>query len=194
MTDHNSIRYKKSNAKQPDLDWSQIRETISMLGLAIGQIEIAMRDSNESVDVLTNSFTSMFEHLKTIEEATQKLPDDKQTLPIKQAIESDSRLVSAKMQEAIVAFQFYDKLTQRLGHVSHGIEQLAELIDDKSKLFNPDEWVKLQQDIQSKYTMEEERVMFEALVNGASIHEALEIYLNYKTAHDNAEDDRIELF
>ncbi len=194
MYEKNSIRYKKSNAQQPDLDWSQIRETIMMLGLAIGQIEIAMRDSNESVNVLTSSFTSMFEHLQMIENASKKLPDDPFTLPLKQAIEADSRTVSVKMQEAIIAFQFYDKLTQRLGHVSHGIEQLASLIDDKSKLFNPNEWVKLQQDIQSKYTMEEERIMFNALVNGSSIHEALEMYINYRNTQPTIADDRIELF
>ena len=70
----NPIPGARSTANSPDLDWSQVRETILMLGLAIGQIEMAMRDSDESVSVLTDSFTSMVAAVQTINEAAQRLP------------------------------------------------------------------------------------------------------------------------
>ena len=183
----------KSTAAAPDLDWSQVRETILMLGLSIGQIEMAMRDSDESVSVLTDSFTSMFGSLQAIGEAAQHLPDDPASQEIRATIESNSAFVSNHVQQAIMAFQFYDRLVQRMDHVCRSIDGLADLIADKSRLYHPDEWVAIQQLIRSKYTMESERIMFDAILGGASIAEALAL-CQTSTPEDKPAGDDIELF
>jgi hypothetical protein len=64
-----------STARNPDLDWSQIRETILMLALSVAQIEMSMRDSDGSVEVLSNSFTSMMGQVKMIERTAAALPE-----------------------------------------------------------------------------------------------------------------------
>ena len=64
-----------SSARNPDLDWSQVRETILMLALAVAQIEMSMRESDGSVEVLSNSFTSMVGQVKMIERTVAALPD-----------------------------------------------------------------------------------------------------------------------
>ncbi len=183
----------KSSAAAPDLDWSQVRETILMLGLAIGQIEIAMRDSDESVTVLTDSFTSMFGALQAIGEAAQRLPDDELSRETRASIEKNSAFVSEHVQQAIVAFQFYDRLVQRMDHVCRSIDGLAELISDRNRLFQPTEWVAIQQRIRSKYTMESERIMFDAMLGGASIAEALAL-CKENAPQDKPAGDDIELF
>ena len=48
-----------SSSVNPDLDWSQIKETISMICLAMAQIETTLNDSSKSVDDLTSTFTGM---------------------------------------------------------------------------------------------------------------------------------------
>jgi len=183
----------KSTAATPDLDWSQVRETILMLGLAIGQIEMAMRDSNDSVSVLTNSFTSIIGALQSIGEAAQHLPDDAASRETRATIESNSAFVSEHVQQAIVAFQFYDRLVQRMDHVCRSIDGLADLISDKGRLYHPAEWVTIQQLIRSKYTMESERIMFDAMLNGASIAEALAL-CRESAPQDKPAGDDIELF
>lgn len=183
----------KSSASMPDLDWSQVRETILMLGLAIGQIEMAMSDSNESVSVLTDSFTTMCESLQSIAEAADRLPSDAVSQDIRSTIESNSAFVTNHVQQAIVAFQFYDRLVQRMDHVCRSIDVLAELISDNRRLYNPGEWVEIQKYIRSKYTMESERIMFDAMLNGASIAEALAVCKD-NTPQDKPAGDDIELF
>ncbi|MBS4099061.1 MAG: hypothetical protein KGZ83_19755 [Sulfuricella sp.] len=183
----------KSSAASPDLDWSQVRETILMLGLAIGQIEVAMSDSNESVSVLTDSFTSMSDSLQSIAEAADNLPDDPASQAIRSTIESNSAFVTNHVQQAIVAFQFYDRLVQRMDHVCRSIDSLAELISDTGRLYNPSEWVAIQQYIRSKYTMESERIMFDAMLNGAGIAEALAL-CKENAPQDKPAGDDIELF
>ena len=64
-----------TRAAAPDLDWSQVRETVLMLELAAGQVDAAMRDSNSSVDTLMDTFTSMADTLATIDVALGTLPE-----------------------------------------------------------------------------------------------------------------------
>ena len=182
-----------STADKPDLGWSQVRETVLMLGLAVAQIESAMKDGNESIDVLADSFTSMYGHIQRIERDAEGLDGHANEAGIGESIRKTCKTVSAKMQHVIVAMQFYDKLAQRMSHVSHSMEALAELISDLSRIYNPGEWVSLQEKIKSRYTLEAERVMFEAIMKGASINEALAASAEYlRDVHQKA--DNVELF
>jgi hypothetical protein len=133
-----------STARNPDLDWSQIRETILMLALSIAQIEMSMRDSDGSVEVLSNSFTSMMGQVKMIERVAAALPETVEVASAKVAIIDSCTTVSEMMRSAIMAFQFYDKLTQRLGHVNGSMSVLGDLIADQRRLYNPYEWMGMQ--------------------------------------------------
>ncbi len=180
-----------STAARPDLDWSQIRETILMINLAMAQIEMALRDSSGSVEVLTNSFTGMYGNLMALVESAHHLPDS----PVKQEIEEAGTAVSAQMQQAIVAFQFYDRLTQRLSHVCRSLEDLGGIVNDPARLYNPFAWNALQQKIRSKYSMEDEKLMFDTLVSTGSVEQALQLYVERKQSEAQADTSSdIELF
>lgn len=172
-----------SSAQNPDLDWSQVRETVRMLNLAVAQIEMSMKEGDDSVDTLTDAFTTMAARVKVIEKLEKDKGDEKSQQVVEQCGE-----VASEMQHAIMAFQFYDKLTQRLSHVSHSLESLVGLIDDNSRLYNPIEWSLLQEKIKSKYTMPAEHDMFDKMMQGMSIEEIL-----HETQHSQVDDD-IELF
>lgn len=183
-----------TRAHAPDLDWSQIRETVLMLELAAGQVEAAMRDSNSSVDVLTDTFTSLVDTLQLIDAAIDTLPDTIGNGLVKAEIQDNTRLVSNKVHQAIVAFQFYDKLAQRLDHVCHGLANLSNLVADQSRLYRPSEWKALQDVILAKYTMVEERAMFESVLNGITVKEALETYMAARMREIRSSGGEIELF
>lgn len=178
-----------STSARPDLDWSQVRETILMLDLAVAQMEMAMSDSADSVDVLTHAFTSMFDNLMALREAVADLPES----PLKQRIEATSEQVSGQMQAAIIAFQFYDRLSQRLAHVSSSLTDLTGIVSEPARLYNPFAWHELQQKIRSQYTMEDERAMFDTLLATGNVRLALEQYVarRQQAAGDGSE---IELF
>ncbi len=181
-----------STSVQPDLDWSQVRETVRMLFLSVAQIEIAMSESDDSIEHLTNAFTTMVGHENAISVAVDQLPDDENTLAIRNTIKMNSEQAASEMQSAIMAFQFYDKLTQRLMHVSNSIESLSELVKDTQKIYNPSEWHHLQEQIKSKYTMREERDMFDNVMQGGDIRQAVRLF-NEAQKSAVAEDD-IEFF
>lgn len=183
-----------TRAHAPDLDWSQIRETVLMLELAAGQVEAAMKDSNSSVEVLMDTFTSLAETLQHIELALDTLPDTVGNGMVKGEIQENTRIVADKVHHAIIAFQFYDKLVQRLDHVCHGLAGLSQLVSDQSRLFNPTQWKALQDEILTKYTMAEERAMFESVLAGATVKEALETYMAARMQEVESSGGEIELF
>jgi len=183
-----------TRAHTPDLDWSQVRETVLMLELAAGQVDAAMRDSNSSVQTLTDTFTSMADTLNTIDVALGTLPDTVGNGMVKAEIQENARQVAQKVHQAIIAFQFYDKLVQRLDHVCHSLSGLSGLVSDTGRLYNPQQWSALQELIRSKYTMAEERDMFDAVMAGATVEEALKHYMTARMQQVEDSGGEIELF
>ncbi len=185
-----SSQPRGTSAHMPDLNWSQVRETVLMLELAAVQIESAMKDSNASVEVLTDSFTTMASYMRTIADTVETLPDDGEVGVAKRNLSGVSGHVSGMVHQTIIAFQFYDKLVQRLAHVGLSLGGLSDLVSDPRRLFNPGEWVGLQDKIKTKYTTREEIAMFDAVMQGVPVHEAVDKFM----ADMKDKSDDIELF
>jgi len=178
----------QSDSNQPDLDWSQVRETVKLITVSVTQVETCMKDGDASVNTLTESFTSMVGHMNSINELLLSLePSDNKEAALNHCAET-----TEKIRESIVAFQFYDRLQQSLSHVSEGLKGLSSLVESPDRLYNPYEWQKFQQEIRGRYTMESEKIMFDAIVQGKSIVEA--IHLAAKADEVGKDEDEIELF
>lgn len=191
MSSHSTENnYRGTRAHQPDLDWSQVRETVLVLEVLAGQIVASMRDSEQSVDVLAGSFTSMAGYIRALSEIIQQMPQRPEDAGQRETLSNIADQVSGMVNQAIVSFQFYDKLVQRLTHVTDGLSDIAGLVADKRRLYNPYEWVDLQARMQSKFSTEEERALFKAVLEGMTLDEALKIYLH--TLNDKG--NEIELF
>lgn len=188
-----------SSAVKPDLDWSQVKETISMLCLAMAQIETTLNDSSRSVGELTASFTGMAEDAKAITRLCDVLDSPEKWQAQRHELAHISQRMTQQMYRAIVAFQFYDRLSQKLGHVNLSLTHLGDLIADNTRLYNPVEWRKIQDEIRSNYTMECERLMFDLIMKGATVQEALALYRHQFEQTESirsaeSQDDDIELF
>lgn len=173
-----------SNSSKPDLDWSQVRETVMMLNLAVARINNAMRDGDDSIETLSASFTAMAEGVRKIEKEALTMEQS----PVRQDIEQNCHHIAQQVHTAIVAFQFYDKLNQRLAHVSHSLSALTGLVDDQNRIFNPTEWRQLQQTIRSQFTLDSDIRIFDAILAGTSLEKVLDM------ANQIELEDKVELF
>ncbi len=163
-----------TRVRSPEQDWSHVHETMLMLELAAGQIDAAMTDSASSVDVIRTGLAG--------------LPDAGAVGARKAALLADAREVDGTAQQAIIAFQFYDRLSQRLAHVCASLADLSALVADPARAQSREEWVRLQESIRSKYTSAEERQMFEAVLAGVPVREALQRFVaEMKTRGDDIE-------
>lgn len=163
---------------------SQIGETVMMINVAVARIEHAMAEGTDAFTTLSESFVEIVSSAKHITSAAEELEDS----PIKTKIEKNCLDISQRVGDSIINFQFYDKLSQRMNHVSNTLSLLTALLKDSSKIKKPEEWLELQNVIRSKFTLDADQKMFDAVLNGMSIEDALEI------AVENTADDDIELF
>ncbi|MCF7970908.1 MAG: hypothetical protein K9L22_07050 [Methylococcaceae bacterium] len=177
-----------SNSRQPDLDWSQVRETVKLLTLSASQVQSSMREGEQSVTTLTESFTCMVDNLAEINQVLVSMEDGS----TKDKIMQHYRVTNEKVQSSIVAFQFYDRMQQCLQHVIDNLIGLSTIVDSPQLLYNPIEWSKLQDKIREGYTMESEKIMFDAILQGKTIDQAMQLAAEH--SNSNEDDDDIELF
>ena len=178
-----------SNSRQPDLDWSQVRETVKLLTLSVTQLQSSMREGEQSVTTLTESFTSMVNNLSEINKALADIDDSS----AKDKILHHYKQTNEKVQSSIIAFQFYDRMQQCLQHVTENLTGLSDIVDSPQLLYNPIEWGKLQDKIRKGYTMESEKVMFDAILQGKTIEHAMQLAAEHVNSNEDDDDD-IELF
>jgi len=179
---------KNSSSHQPDLDWSQVRETVKLLSVSSAQVEASMREGDDSVTTLTSSFAEIVGHLEDV----RKELDDLEDGAVKDDIKKHCLLAHNKVNESIVAFQFYDRMQQCLEHVTSNLNGLSNIVDNPNFLYNPMEWRKLQNMIRDRYTMESEKAMFDAILEGKTTQEAISIAAEYENKDEK--DDEVELF
>lgn len=137
----------------------------NMLGLCEAQMESALQESDQAVDSLVKAFTCLVEATRSMSNLTEALPAEvKQT--IAPDLERQIAAISKEMGAAVMAFQFYDKLTQRLGHVRYSLSTLALFVCDRSQANQPDQWKRLLNTFRRLYRTEEERQIFHMIFDG----------------------------
>jgi hypothetical protein len=143
-----------------------------MLELCEAQMESAMCESDLAVDSLIKAFSGLAESAQSLNAMAAKLtPEQRKAfegVDLKKQMESIER----QMSSAIVAFQFYDKLTQRLGHVRYSLSTLALFVCDRTQAGQRDQWRRLYTTLKRLYRTEEEKQIFDMMVEGASADEA----------------------
>jgi hemoglobin-like flavoprotein len=159
--------------------WTFTEETLKLLSVSVAQIRGILNDGGQSVDDLSTSFVSMAD---TLQKLINKDNDIKQ---------ADLENVHTQIQQGIVAFQFYDRISQRLEHVSQSLINMGEIIGNEGTREQVEAWQNLQSDIKKNFTMEAEKKLFDQIMAGVSIEDALQ---KYSISDPKDEDDTIELF
>lgn len=138
----------------------ELKEAVILIGLATAQIDASMIEGGYSVDRLVKNFQSMSKRLVSIENTTG---DDIEISEMRKEIE-----------ESTIAFQFYDRLQQRLSHVAEGLKMLTTLVSERDKKRDPEMWDELKAKIRRAYSMDSERELFRLIYDEKiSINEAV---------------------
>jgi len=174
--------------------WSPEQETALLLDLCEAQMDAAIRDSDGSVDVLVKAFTELVDASRRISALAKQMPTQlatNNTTASHDELKLRCDAISAQVNNAIVAFQFYDKLSQRLGHVRHSLTTLAMFICDRTHAQEREHWLKLVTALRRLYRTAEERAVFDLVAEGAT---ADEVRASVRDHQQAAEENAIEFF
>ncbi len=181
----------------------EVQQTILILNLSVAQIDLSITEGDNSVNTLIDSFTYMSQRIEKIQATSLEITSlvttvDEPTQALQNQLQSEAAELASKMNQAIVAFQFYDKLSQRLGHVSHGISGLAEIVSNEMRVKDSAEWEAFKSDVRLGTTMREEEELFELVFDQhIPVEEAISIMKERmkQRMHETAEEeDEFELF
>jgi hypothetical protein len=144
------------------------------LELGAAQLDAAMRESDSRVDKLAGAVTAVASDARELELQVQALdsPDPAQSAKARQRIRQLTDALASHVQSTITSLQFYDKLIQRLTHVRDGLA-----IPSDSTVSGADpagsDWSAMLEQVRSRYSMVEERVLFDFMMRGLSADQML---------------------
>lgn len=187
---------KSSDLDHLDLNLNQVRETVTMLCLAIAQIKCTMTDGDTSIESLGAVFSDISKSINTLRDAARDAQAG-DAGDLADVVQSNTEAAGKCLSSAVTSLQFYDRVSQRLDHVTQGLHMLGDLLGDCERRTNPKAWEEIQNEVKESYSLDCERLMFEQIMLGASIEQALELYRhNFNNLHEPKDDtdDEIELF
>lgn len=149
------------------------RELVSMLGLAASQIEVSLRDAEQPIATLCRAITALGAAAEVLDGGLGQLPDGEGAADVRRLLEAQRDALKHRAEEASVALQFHDRLVQRLTHVRDSLAALGDFVDAKAHHGPAPDWDGLRRRIRDQYSMEQERVMFDLLVSGATPDQVL---------------------
>jgi hypothetical protein len=159
-----------TTATMTPADWTPEQQLAHMLDLCEAQMESALEESDKAVDSLIQAFTSLADTTRALGDLVGKLPEEQRALP--NGIDEQIGAMNREISSAIVAFQFYDKLSQRLGHVRYSLSTLAMFVCDRQQMGQRDQWKRLLTTLRRLYRTEEERKIFLLMAGGMSAAQA----------------------
>jgi hypothetical protein len=156
----------------PLADWTPEQQIAHMLDLCEAQMESALCESDLAVDALIKAFSGLHESAQTMNAMAAKLTAAQREALGATDLDKQMQSIQKQMSSAIIAFQFYDKLTQRLGHVRYSLSTLALFVCDRAQTTQRDQWRRLFTTLKRLYRTEEEKQIFQMMVEGASADQA----------------------
>src|SRR5688572_6869150 len=130
------------------MDKDDINHIAPLLMLAVRQLDAAMLDASAEAELLSRAVASLGERGAHMRDTGGESTHAK-ALPI-----------LADAQRAMRALQFHDRLSQRVSHVRDALARVHASVAASGG----EEWRKLHESIRALYTMEDERQIFDALV------------------------------
>jgi hypothetical protein len=160
-----------------------IGELCSFVDLGIAQLEGAVREADTRVDRLAQSMVVIHAALDRMAERADQCPSH---APYSELIEQ----MREQVLSAVVSLQFYDKLIQRIQHVRDGLVVPVAHVDAPAEGKSP-HWDTLLDRVRERYSMVEERVLFDFLMKGANADQMLTALTDLRGATNPGE---LELF
>ncbi len=177
-----------------DQDGSHLDETVRMLKISAAQINSSLTDGDQFLGELLARCVGAL--TATLKDAQRGIQDYCDRHPDPELAKHVSKLTSVNetVDTTVEAFQFYDRLSQRMRNVSGSLFSLADNIQRPEFITDAEHWAAFKQRIRESHVMEEERIVFDMITSGFSVEEAIEKSVNYVDDDSEQQQEEITFF
>jgi len=141
--------------------------------LSIAIVKFCIQDGDAASEEISKRLSAM---QAFVNEAKALLESGGDSIDVSEKLDN----VVTEIMSTLIALQFFDRISQRMEHAVDSIEAISDAASAKSKT------------IDQRFTMDDERILYDALQEGCSIDEAL-LRANQKL-DDTIHGTDIELF
>lgn len=181
------VRTQLTLKQQRDHLKSQVREVTLMFQVAVALIEHAISGGDDSIGTIIKRISSSVRLVGGIQDRADSLHKAQANSQLKEVgaacveelgalteqIDSGCGTLINTLDDTIVTFQDFDRLSQQLHQVVKSLNEAAELINDPDRINDPQEWKQMYQKIQQAFVMMDAQILYEAILAGDSKEEAL---------------------
>jgi len=160
---------------------------ITLLQLAAAQLALSLKETEQPFDDLSKLFVEIVEGYNSIE----GLIGSPEQNDIKK-LQTLHHETQSRVRNAIVDFQFYDRMTQRLQHIMGTIQDAIKTLELNANGSDA-EWHEIFERIEKSYTMREETQLFDSIRSGEGFESAVSNLIE-QTFKKEAIESEIELF
>lgn len=156
------------------------QEAAKLLLLCTTQLDLSIKQSDNDILMLSQVFQELAKICAQLENNEAHST----------TLNALHQQIQQNVNNGVIAFQFYDRLTQQLAHIEQGMAELSQLIQDSENLADEDKWLSLRNHLKECYSMESEHQIYQAIMEGKTKEQALDIYQQTKQSIN----DDVELF
>jgi len=160
---------------------------ITLLQLAAAQLALSLKETEQPFDDLSKLFVEIVEGYNSIEGLIGS-PEQNDIAKL-QTLHQETQ---TRVRSAIVDFQFYDRMTQRLQHIMGTIQDAIKTLELNANGSDA-EWHEIFERIEKSYTMREETQLFDSIRSGEGFESAVSNLIE-QTFKKEAVESEIELF
>ena len=176
---------------------TQIRETILMFQASVALIEHSLAGGETPINEIIQKISKRSRILLAIRRDAQESLQHQQTAQdegkttstdgtenfvwcekllnsLTEKVASGCDDLEQTLDEAIVAFQNFDRITQQLEQVGKSLYATAHIVGDPALSSSPDEWKKMHEQIRSSFAMEDAQILFDSILSGEDKEKAME--------------------
>ncbi len=177
------VRTQLMMKAQRDQLENQVKEVTTMFKVAVALIEHAIDGGDDSTGVMIDRIIAavrVVNEIKKRAEGIRDCPDEGGTSCIQEVqtlgeqIESGCDLLTNTLDGTIVSFQDMDRIAQQLNQIANSLSDAAALINDPERINDAAEWRQMYENIRNTFVMMDAQILFEAILSGDNIQEAME--------------------
>jgi hypothetical protein len=153
------------------------------LELGAAQLDAAMREADARVSQLASAVTGVATEARALSDQVRRLEstDPVEVGNARGHIRELADTLAGHVNAVVTSLQFYDKLIQRLTHVRDGLAIPSDSTAEADQAANSD-WEAMLEQVRSRYSMVEERVLFDFMVRGLSADQMLRALTGLRAA------------
>ncbi len=125
--------------------------------LAVALIKFCVQDGDSASKEISERLSAMQSQVNEAKALLEKSSDSENTAVVTEALNG----MSSEIMNAVIALQFFDRISQRMEHAVESVEVINDASSEKAET------------LLHRFTMDDERILYDALLEGCSVEEAL---------------------